>query len=91
MRTNKTVSFNQEDEDDVRRLEYAEQINPLSGKKQNFSKFVKRLIDDEMERNNGSNNGVSHSRSKRVNPDKDFYKMEVEKSQEIIEAQGTFL
>ena len=55
-RTNKTVSFNTTDEQDLRRLEHAEQINPLSGKKQNFSKYVKKLIDEDLERKNGANN-----------------------------------
>ena len=85
-RMNKTVSFNTTDEQDVRRLEHAEQINPLSGKKQNFSKYVKKLIDEDIEKKNGANNNeVTNSKKPHVNPDKDFYTMEIK------EAQGSFL
>lgn len=58
-RTNKTVSFTTKDKDDVRRLEHAEQINPLSNKKQNFSKYVKQLIDEDIERKGGNSNNKS--------------------------------
>lgn len=48
MRQNKSISFNMLDPYDVGLLEHAERINPLSGKKQNFSSYVKRLIADDI-------------------------------------------
>lgn len=47
-RKNKTISFNELDPNDLSLLNHAEQINPLTGKEQNFSKYVKRLIEEDM-------------------------------------------
>lgn len=56
-RVNKSVSFNTEDELDVRLLDHAERPNSITGKKQNFSKYVKRLIEEDM--NKRSTGGVN--------------------------------
>ena len=48
MRCNKTVSFNLSDPDDLELFNHAIKINPLTGKSQNFSKYVKRLIDNDI-------------------------------------------
>ena len=48
MRQNKSISFNTLDPFDLGLLEHAEKINHLTGKKQNFSSYVKRLIADDM-------------------------------------------
>ena len=58
-RTNKSVSFDEDDQFEVELLEYAEK--EYNGKKRNFSKFVKRLIaehklrEEEKLNNNGGN------------------------------------
>ncbi|MFT9816275.1 hypothetical protein [Lysinibacillus sp. NPDC056185] len=49
-RKNKPVSFNITDEHDLALLKHAEQINPLTEKPRNFSKYVKRLIEEDMKR-----------------------------------------
>lgn len=49
-RVNKSVSFNTEDELDVNLLDHAERPNSITGKKRNFSKYVKRLIEEDMRR-----------------------------------------
>lgn len=49
-RVNKSVSFNTEDELDVELLDHAERPNSITGKKQNFSKYVKRLIEEDMKK-----------------------------------------
>lgn len=46
-RTTKSVSFNLVDEFDMKLLEHAEKVNSY-GKKRNFSKYVKRLIEKDM-------------------------------------------
>lgn len=51
-RKNKPVSFNIRDEHDTALLKHAEQINPLTGKPRNFSKYVKKLIEEDMQRGN---------------------------------------
>ncbi|MDC6267014.1 hypothetical protein [Lysinibacillus fusiformis] len=49
-RKNKPVSFNISDEHDFALLNHAEQTNPLTGKPRNVSKYVKRLIEEDMKR-----------------------------------------
>lgn len=49
-RKNKPVSFNTKDEHDLALLNHVERINPLTGKPINFSKEVKRLIEEDMKR-----------------------------------------
>lgn len=46
-RTTKSVSFNLVDEFDMKLLAHAEKLNSY-GKKRNFSKYVKRLIEKDM-------------------------------------------
>lgn len=53
-RKNKPVSFNTTDEHDLALLQHAEQINPLTNKSRNFSKYVKKLIEEDMKRGSGS-------------------------------------
>lgn len=77
-RKNKPVSFNLKDEFDLKLLEHAELINPLTGKARNFSKYVKRLIEEDMKgdkRESKTENVKNH-----VDPDKDFYTMEVKEA-----------
>ena len=50
MRQNKTVSFNISDSEELAMYNHALKVNPLTGKAQNFSKYVKRLIDNDMKR-----------------------------------------
>ena len=54
-RINKSISFNKKDEYDLSLLQHAERINPLNGKKRNFSKYVKKLIESDMIGNKGTN------------------------------------
>ena len=54
-RTTKSVSFNLVDEFDMKLLAHAEKLNSY-GKKRNFSKYVKRLIEKDMLK--GSNGPV---------------------------------
>lgn len=49
-RKNKPVSFNVKDEMDLELLTHAERINPLTKKKRNFSKYVKKLIEEDIRR-----------------------------------------
>ncbi|MGE7946453.1 hypothetical protein [Lysinibacillus sp. NPDC093688] len=49
-RKNKPVSFNINDEHELELLKHVERINPLTGKPINFSKEVKRLIEEDMKR-----------------------------------------
>ncbi len=81
-RTNKTVSFNTTDEFDLKLLEHAEQVNPLSNRKRNFSKYVKRLIEEDMK---GGDQQKFEDGKPHVNPDKSFYTLEIK------QAQGSFL
>lgn len=46
-RTTKSISFNLVDEFDMQLLAHAEKVNSY-GKKRNFSKYVKRLIERDM-------------------------------------------
>ncbi|MGE7596945.1 hypothetical protein [Lysinibacillus fusiformis] len=49
-RKNKPVRFNISDEHDFALLNHAEQTNLLTGKPRNVSKYVKRLIEEDMKR-----------------------------------------
>jgi len=65
-RTNKSVSFDLRDEFEVELLKHAGK--EFNGKKQNFSKYVKRLIEDDMNginRHNGEP-GPASVASKRI-------------------------
>lgn len=83
-RKNKPVSFNTKDEHDIALLNHAEQINPLTGKPRNFSKYVKKLIEDDM--NRGSGNGIRIDLNEPVLQENDeSYSIEVK------EAMNSFL
>ena len=70
----KPVSFSLKDEFEVDLLNHAEK--EYNGKKRDFSKYVKRLIADDMR--GGHSGGYStKADEKPVNDDKDFYTMEV--------------
>lgn len=73
-RTNKSVSFDLDDEFEVELLKHSEKL--FNGKKRNFSKYVKRLIADDMK--DGSSGGYpTKAVDDPVNEDKDFYTMEI--------------
>lgn len=61
----KPVSFNMLDPEEKELYEYATRENPLTGKPQNFSKFVRRLIAEEKRReergytNNNNSSGLT--------------------------------
>ena len=78
-RRNKPVSFNLKDEFDLELLAHAEMKNPLTGKARNFSKYVKRLIEEDMK--GGNRDDKSSDVKSHVNPDKDFYTMEIKQAQ----------
>lgn len=49
-RKNKPVYFSKVEPHDLELLEHAEKINPLTGKARNFSKYVKKLIEEDIKR-----------------------------------------
>ena len=60
----KPVSFNLLDPEEKELYEYAMQENPLTGKPQNFSKYVRRLIaEDKRRKERGSNDNNSNNSS----------------------------
>ncbi len=83
-RVNKSVSFNTQDELDVKLLDHAERPNSITGKKQNFSKYVKRLIEEDMNRRSseGVNTVPGTDDEPIVRREKDAY---------TLEAMGGFL
>lgn len=81
-RKNKPVSFNTKDEYDLMLLTHAEKINPLTGKPRNFSKYIKRLIEDDMKPT--SNKGVIVSNSATMIDDNAY-------SSETKEAMSSFI
>jgi len=54
----KPVSFNIRDEYEYSLLEFVETVNPLTGRVKSFSKYIKRLIEDDMKR---TNRGMVHN------------------------------
>jgi len=83
-RVNKSVSFNTEDELDVKLLDHAERPNSITGKKQNFSKYVKRLIEEDMKSENARGVNILQGTDDEpiVRKEKDAY---------TLEAMGGFL
>jgi len=83
-RINKSVSFNTEDELDVVLLDHAERPNNITGKKRNFSKYVKRLIEEDMKREStgGVNMLPGTDNEPIVRKEKDAY---------TLEAMGSYL
>lgn len=49
-RKNKPVYFSKDDPVELEMLKYVEKINPLTGRPQNFSKYIKRLISQDLNR-----------------------------------------
>lgn len=82
-RKNKPVSFNIKDEHDLVLLNHAEQINPLTGKARNFSKYVKRLIEEDMKR--GPENEIRVDRNEPIIQEEETYSIETK------EAMNTFI
>lgn len=86
-RKNKPVYFSKIDPLDVTLLEHAEKINPLTGKPQNFSKYVKRLIEDDMKREQQGGNhhsGFTIIDSPKIDEDEDY-------TLEVKDAMNSFL
>ncbi|QGG51629.1 hypothetical protein [Lysinibacillus pakistanensis] len=82
-RKNKPVSFNINDELELALLKHAEQINPLTGKPQNFSKYVKRLIEKDMKQ--GPNSEIRIDRNDPILHEDEEYTIETK------EAMNSFL
>lgn len=77
-RKNKPVSFNTKDENDLALLNHAEQINPLTGKARNFSKYVKRLIEEDM--NRGPISEIKIDRNKPIIHEEETYSIETKEA-----------
>lgn len=57
IRETKSVYFSLLEPFDVELLNHAKQINPITGKERNFSKYVRRLIEEDMKREQRGYNG----------------------------------
>lgn len=77
-RKNKPVSFNTKDEHDLALLNHAEQINPLTGKSRNFSKYVKRLIEEDM--NRGPQSEIRIDRNEPIIREEETYSIETKEA-----------
>lgn len=77
-RKNKPVSFNTKDEHDLALLNHAEQINPLTGKARNFSKYVKRLIEEDM--NRGPQSEIRIDRNEPIIHEEETYSIETKEA-----------
>jgi|GEM_PF-1670488 len=79
----KPVYFSLQDEFDLKLLAHAEKINPVTNKPQNFSKYVRRLIEEDMnKRSTGGVNMLTEDNEPIVRKEKDAY---------TLEAMGGFL
>ena len=59
IRETKSVYFSLLEPFDIELLNHAKQINPITGKERNFSKYVRRLIEEDMKREQqGGNNNL---------------------------------
>lgn len=79
-RSIKPVSFNLLDPEEKELHEHAEKINPLTGNKQNFSKYVRALIKEDLQK--GKQGGNNHTSATKIidSPkfdDEDDYTIEV--------------
>lgn len=74
----KPVYFSLQDEFDIKLLAHAEKINPVTNKPQNFSKYVRRLIEEDMNRKNavGVNTLPVIDEEPIVRKEKDAYTLE---------------
>lgn len=87
IRETKSVYFSLLEPYDVELLNHAKQINPLSGKERNFSKYVRRLIEEDMKREQqGGNNQSGYTILDSPTP-----KDEEEFTLEIKSAMSSFL
>ncbi|MFJ3390522.1 hypothetical protein [Lysinibacillus sp. NPDC086135] len=75
---NEQVSFNTNDEHDLALLEHAEQINPLNNKPRNFSKYVKKLIEEDMKR--GSESEIRIDKNEPVLHEDETYTIEIKEA-----------
>jgi hypothetical protein len=78
-RETKSVYFSLLEPYDVELLNHAKQINPITGKERNFSKYVRRLIEEDMrrERQGGNNNTGGFTIIDRQNDEDEEYTLEV--------------
>ena len=83
----KPVSFNLLDPEEKELHDYAEKINPLTGEKQNFSKYVRDLIKEDLRREKQGGNNQSGYTIVDVPSPKD----EEEYTLEIKSAMSSFL
>lgn len=73
----KPVYFSLQDEFDLKLLAHAEKINPVTNKPQNFSKYVRRLIEEDMnKRSTGGVNMLTEDNEPIVRKEKDAYTLE---------------
>lgn len=77
-RKNKPVSFNIKDEHDLALLKHVERINPLTGKPINFSKEIKRLIEEDMKR--GPQNEIRIDRNEPIIIEEETYSIETKEA-----------
>ena len=73
------MSFNLLEPDEVELLNHAEKINPLTGKKRNFSKYVRELIKEDLrrEKQGGHNNPGGLTIIDKPNNDDEDYTLDV--------------
>ncbi|MFJ8459196.1 hypothetical protein ACIQ57_08695 [Lysinibacillus xylanilyticus] len=76
-RKNKPVSFNITEQHELALLKHAEKITPLT-EKGNFSKFVKRLIEEDMKR--GSGNEIRIDRNEPIMHEEESYSIETKEA-----------
>ena len=87
IRETKSVYFSLLEPFDVELLNHAKQINPLTGKERNFSKYVRRLIEDDMKREQQGGNhhsGFTIIDSPKIDEDEDY-------TLEVKDAMNSFL
>lgn len=74
----KPVSFNITDQHELALLKHAEKITPPTEKKGNFSKCVKRLIEEDMKR--GSGNEIRIDRNEPIMHEEESYSIETKEA-----------
>lgn len=81
IRETKSVYFSLLEPFDVELLNHAKQINPITGKERNFSKYVRRLIEEDMKREQRGYNNNNNSSGLTIidvqNDDDETYTLEV--------------
>ena len=77
-RATRSVYFSLLEPEDVELLEFAERKNPITDKKRNFSKYVRKLIEEDMRREKqGGNNTGGFTIIDRQNGEDEDYTIEV--------------